>query len=254
MKIKFCALLRIFVRVLGLGLLVGVLGFAVWAATPLGPDAQAEAALQSGAGVRVSEGQHWLLFAPESDPQPVGFIFYPGGRVDYRSYAPVLRRIAAAGYPTVLVRMPLSLAVTAPNRADAVFLAYPEVGQWVIGGHSLGGAMAAEYVLQNPLRVRGLVFWAAYPAESSSLADWGGRVLSVYASQDGVADRQTVLGAAARLPQGTRWVEIAGGNHAQFGSYGVQPGDGTAQISAEAQQEQAAQAVMDLLAEIGGQP
>ena len=56
MAIQFRALLRIFVRVLGLVLLVGVLGFAVWSATPLGPDAQAEAALQSGAGVRVSEG------------------------------------------------------------------------------------------------------------------------------------------------------------------------------------------------------
>ena len=72
-------------------------------------------------------------------------IFYPGGRVDPRSYAPAARAIAAQGYLAVITPMPLNLAVFTPGRAAQVIAAYPEIHTWAIGGHSLGGAMAANF-------------------------------------------------------------------------------------------------------------
>ena len=181
--------------------------------------------------------QNWILFEPQEETK-TGFIFYPGGRVDYRSYAPVLREIASQGYLVALVRMPLSLAVLGANRAEGVIAAYPEIATWVIGGHSLGGSMAASYVYNHPDEIQGLVLWASYPAGSNDLSMYDLRVMSISASQDGVLNQENFNATRALLPPDTQWVSIEGGNHAGFGSYGVQPGD---KPSAIAEGEQAAQ-------------
>jgi pimeloyl-ACP methyl ester carboxylesterase len=137
--------------------------------------------------------------------------------------------------------MPLSLAVLAPNRAKDSFadtLTNPcdvPIESWYLGGHSLGGAMAALYVDQHPNQINGLVLWAAYPAESNDLSSENVRVLSVYASNDGVASEEERVAVADKLPAATTYVEITGGNHAQFGDYGKQSGDGIATISPEYQ-------------------
>ena len=91
--------------------------------------------------------------------------------MDFRSYAPAARAIASAGYLVVMVPMPLNLAVLAPDRALEVQKAFPTVRQWVIGGHSLGGAMAARFAYKHPERVQGLVLWAAYPPGSDNLSN-----------------------------------------------------------------------------------
>jgi pimeloyl-ACP methyl ester carboxylesterase len=142
--------------------------------------------------------------------------------------------------------MPLSLAVFNPNAAADVIAAHSEVTTWVIGGHSLGGAMAANYVYNHPGQVDGLVLWASYPAENNSLADQDSLpVLDVYGTEDGQADE--LAAAAVRLPSETFWVVLEGGNHAQFGWYGRQSGDGEATISREEQQAQVVQATTALL-------
>lgn len=225
-------------------LMIVVAGFVFWAETPLGPMPEALDALQSGDGVRV-ETAPWLTFSPQGAAPQVGLIFYPGGRVDPRSYAPPAREIAAAGYLVVIPPMPLNMAFMAPNRAAEVIAAHPEIRHWVIGGHSLGGAMAAQFAYQHPDQVDGVVLWASYPPDGSPLTGLGLPVLSIYGSED--MGREGIEARKSLLPADTQWVFIECANHAQMGWYGPQPGDGEACISRAEQQAQVVQATLEFL-------
>jgi len=177
-------------------------------------------------------------------------IFYPGGHVDYRSYNRPLSQIAQAGYRVIIVRMPLNLAVLGANQAADVIAAYPEIEHWVIGGHSLGGAMAARFVGMNPGLVQGLVLWGAYPpasvdltaqADLSSLVIYGAldglSTPEEVCALDGLSTPEEVLASRAQFPPDTVFKAIEGGNHAQFGDYGSQKGDHAATITAVSQQQ-----------------
>ena len=224
-----------------------VVGFVVWAETPLGPMPEALAALESDELVRVEQGE-WYVFRPVEGTQDTGLIIYPGGRVDPRSYAPQARALAEEGYLAIIVPMPLNLAVFGSERAQDVIAAYPEIQHWVIGGHSLGGAMAARFAFQHPGAVQGLDLWAAYPASSDDLSGYDLQVVSMIGSLDGLGTAQGIEETKHLLPPGTNFITIEGGNHSQFGWYGDQPGDAQATISREEQQEQVLQATLKLLA------
>jgi pimeloyl-ACP methyl ester carboxylesterase len=226
--------------------LLGVGGFVIWASGASAPMPEALAALQSDGQVTV-QNDRWLIFRPVAQPSSTGLIFYPGGKVDYRAYAPAMRAIAAQGYTTVIVPMPLNLAVFAPDRAADVIAALPVVKQWAVGGHSLGGSMAAHFAYTHPSAVQGLVLWASYPASSDNLSSHKLAVVSVSGTADGLATPAKVEASRPLLPAATRWVPIAGGDHAQFGWYGPQAGDNPAAISREEQQKQVIAATLDLL-------
>ncbi len=240
---RMSKIVRTVLAIVGVVLLVGTAVFLIWASNPLGPMPEAEAALLSDETMTVSL-EPWLTFAPADTAVDTGLILYPGGRVDYRSYAPTARAIAAEGYLVVIPAMPLSLAVFNPGAAADIIAARDEVATWVIGGHSLGGAMAANYIFNNPEDADGLVLWASYPAENDSLALWRDLpVLSVYGTNDGVSNETW----DSRLPPETQWLAIEGGNHAQFGWYGRQSGDGEATINREQQQEHVIQGTVAFL-------
>jgi len=237
--------------VIGIVLIVVLTGFVIWAGTPAGvllPEFMD--ALESDARVAVSS-EPWLTFTPHEAPT-TGFIFYPGGRVLPESYAPAMREIAEAGYLVVVPSMPLNLAVLAPYKASDVIASYPEIEAWVIGGHSLGGSMAAMYANANPDVIDGIVLWASYPQASDSLADDDLAVVSVFGTLDGLLAAETVRDSSAYLPADTAFVAIEGGNHAQFGSYGEQSGDNAATVSRETQQNAAVDAALEVLAKVSG--
>ncbi|HZU86696.1 MAG TPA: alpha/beta hydrolase, partial [Anaerolineaceae bacterium] len=219
---------------------------------PAGPAPDALAALQSDAQVSVEITPGWVLFKPVGIEPQTGLIFYPGGRVEYRSYAPALRLVAEAGYLVALPWVPLNLAVFNPNRADEVIAAYPQIKYWAVGGHSLGGSMAANYLKSHPGKAQGLVLWASYPADSDDLSASGLKVVSVSGSNDGLSTPAKIEASRRLLPVDTTWVVIQGGNHAQFGSYGEQSGDNPATLDAAAQHLQAAQATIALLGQLTG--
>jgi pimeloyl-ACP methyl ester carboxylesterase len=240
---------RIPLAVAGL-LIVLVIGFVAWGSNPAQPMPEALAALQSNAQARVTTGK-WLTFEPAGGQQPsTGFIIYPGGRVDYRAYAPAAQSIAGQGYLVIIVRMPLNLAVFNPNAAAQVIAAHPEIEQWAVGGHSLGGAMAANFVFTHPGAVEGLVLWASYPAASNDLSSSGMRVLSISGTLDGLSTPEKIAASRALLPADTTWAPIAGADHAQFGWYGPQAGDNPASITAEQQQGRIVQATVDFLSQL----
>jgi pimeloyl-ACP methyl ester carboxylesterase len=233
-------------------LLLAVAAFVVWASTPLGPMPEALAALESDSAVQVTT-EPWYTFQPTGDSRSTGLIFYPGGRVDPRSYAPPARALAQQGYPVVIVPMPLNLAVFGAGKAADVIAAMPEVENWAIAGHSLGGSMAATFINGNPDAIDGLALWASYPAGGDDLS---GRselaATSIYGTADGVAAMEDVLAGQPLLPASTVWAPIEGGNHAQFGWYGPQSDADVATISREEQQAQVIAATRALLEQIEG--
>jgi hypothetical protein len=203
-------------------------------------------ALESDSAVNVSI-KNWIVFEPVNSNKNIGFVIYPGGRVDFRSYAPVAHRIAAEGYFVVIVRMPLNLAIFGVNVASDVIKSYSQINSWIIGGHSLGGTMAAQFVNQNPSKVEGLVLWAAYPASGTDLSKQNLLITTVYGTNDGLVSSTQIEDSLELLPDSTSRIEIVGGNHAQFGWYGEQEGDKAATISRDEQQNQIFNATLQLL-------
>jgi dienelactone hydrolase len=233
-------------------LLLAVAAFVTWAALPARPMPEALDALETGTRVEIATSP-WLVFSPAGDEPATGLILYPGARVDPRAYAPLARDIAADGHLVAIVPMPLNFAFLAAGRASSVIAAFPQIEHWAVGGHSLGGAMAAQYAGQHPDAVDGLVLWAAYPAADNDLSGSSLAVASIYGTRDGLATEDEVLAARPLLPSDARWTAIEGGNHAQFGWYGDQSGDNAAALSREDQQEQIASATLQLLASLQGE-
>ncbi len=232
---------------------VAVAGFVIWATTGPAPMPEALAAIQSDGQVRV-ETEPWLVFQPAGEVPTTGLVFYPGGRVDPRAYAPAARALAAESYLVAIVPMPLGLAIIAPDRAAEVMAAFPEVQQWAVGGHSLGGAMAARFAYQNPGGVQGLALWASYPASGDDLSGRDMAVASIYGTLDGLATEDKIAASRPLLPPDTAWVPIEGGNHAQFGWYGPQDGDNDASITRAAQMDKVVAATLALLKNLDESP
>lgn len=216
-------------------LMIGMVAFVWWGNHPLEAMPAALNALESDERVLV-DADKWITFWPQDSSPEMGIMLYPGGHVDPIAYAPLAREIATEGYLVVIPQMPLNLAIFNINIANEIIAAHTNIQTWVLGGHSLGGAMAAEYVAAHLSDVAGLFLWASYSAENTNLSNYHDlKVLSIYGTEDGGVE--DIRRSRQRLPQDTLWVEMEGANHAQFGWYGDQPGDGKATISREVQQE-----------------
>jgi hypothetical protein len=228
-------------------LIIAAGGFLGWAKLSTArPQPEAMAALASTDEVEVST-DNWLVFAPKHTTPSTGFIFYPGGLVDPRAYAPLAQAIAAEGYLVAIVPMPLNLAVFGSGKADEVIASFPNIDTWAIGGHSLGGAMASRYAYQNPTQVEGLALWAAFPAEGNDLSQWDLAATSIYGTRDGLVSAEEIETSRLLLPADTQFRTIEGGNHAQFGWYGPQKGDLPATTSHADQQAQTVDGTVALL-------
>lgn len=202
-------------------------------------------ALQSDDAVKVE----WIednmaAFIPED--AIAGLIFYPGGKVEYTAYAPLMHGLANEGILCVLPQMPCNLAVLDIKAADGIQEKFPEVENWYIGGHSLGGAMAAGYVTEHMDDYEGLILLAAYATKDISQSKL--QVLSIYGSRDDVLDREKYAENLRNLPEDRKEYVIEGGCHAQFGSYGRQKKDGEPEISGEEQRKVTIGYIVELIA------
>ena len=146
----------------------------------------------------------------KSENATKGLIFYPGGKVEYTAYLPLMESLAQKGILCVLVRMPFNLAVFDVNAADGIRDMFPD-----IGGHSLGGSMAAAYLEKHPSDFKGLLLLAAY--STADLSNENIRTLSIYGSNDGVLNREKYEQYRINLPELTEYI-IDGGCHAYFGA------------------------------------
>lgn len=217
---------------------LGALAWGVrWASAARQPLPDALAALESDERVTVWHDP-WLTFAPTQGTPGTGFVFYPGGRVDPRGYAPLMRALAAEGYLVVIPDMPLNIAAFRPHVANRILAAHPEIDHWAIGGHSVGGAMAAQYTHAHPERVDGLAIWASYPPGSADLSGLPLPVLLLYGSRETRVTEDSVAERQGLLPPDTQYVRIEGGDHHQFGAYEIQPSEHRATLDRASQHEQ----------------
>ncbi len=172
-----------------------------------------------------------LVYMPEN--AKTGMIFYPGGKVDHMAYVPLMKACASRGILCVLVQVPFRLAVLDINAADGIVNRYPDIENWYIGGHSLGGSMAATYAKKHSNEYRGLILLGSY--STTDLSETSLAVLSVYGSEDRVLNLKKYEKYKTNLPTEMTEIVLNGGCHAYFGMYGKQDGDGIPSITNEEQ-------------------
>lgn len=194
---------------------------------------QVNASLFSTEVVTVSENNNYIIFKPTGKIE-AGIIFYPGGQVDPEAYAPLLKKLASSGYYCVLTKMPCNLAIFDKDAADKIRNDTElDIDRWYLAGHSLGGWAAGSYIADHCSEYEGLILLAGYVTDDISNSNL--KVLSLYGENDGVMNRERYATSKNNLPIDTTVTVIPGGNHAYFGCYGEQKGDGEALISNEEQ-------------------
>ena len=214
-------------------LLIGA--FFVYVSDYYRADDVAIAVMQNEPTVRAQDD---LIILSPTTPSDTALIFYPGAKVEYFAYLPILEKIKQnCGITCILTKMPFNMAIFDANAADKIIDQFPDIKNWYIGGHSMGGAMASDYASKHQDKVKGLILLGAYiygnyPAKNA---------LTVYGSFN--------TSVAEKLNYTDNIVVIEGGNHAQFGNYGRQKGDPDATISSEEQQNIAVEAINKFLEE-----
>ena len=210
-------------------------------------DTDAIAAFTEGSTVEMQIAENGnLLWVPE-EPS-AGLIFYPGGKVDHAAYSPLMSELSDRGILCVLVQMPFRLAVLDMDAAEGIQEQYPQVETWYIGGHSLGGSMAASYLEGSTDSFAGLILLGSYSTADLSETDLS--VLSIYGSEDQVLNHEKYQQYKENLPEDTVEIVLGGGCHAFFGMYGPQEGDGTPSITNEEQLKRTAEAVAALMEQV----
>lgn len=190
--------------------------------------------------VRVSKTDFGYFFDGPGEDSAV--IFYPGAKVEDLAYAELLKLVAAGGADCFLVHMPYNLAVLGANKADDVMAEY-DYERWYLAGHSLGGAMAASYSEKNSERLDGLILLAAYSTKDLSGLEL--KTLSIYGSEDKVVNMAKIEEGRGLMPDAYEEFVIEGGNHAGFGNYGEQRGDGEAKLPADEQRALTAEKILE---------
>ncbi len=194
-----------------------------------------------------------------------GLVFLPGGFVDAHAYVSLMEKVATEGINVIIMKFSANLALLELSKPLSVIEKIPDIDEWYISGHSLGGIAAQSIVSSNPDEFNGLIFLGVYPTESYSISDWNKNVLSIYAENDLLSTVEEIEDNKQFSPPEmlidhlddmdtlqvdspvTIYYLIMGGNHAQFGDYGSQEGDGVATISREDQHDQVSSAIIKFM-------
>ena len=211
---------------------------------PADTDSIAAFSVENPVEMRIDTNNN-ISFVPEE--ATAGFIFYPGGKVEYTAYIPLMKELASEGVLCVLVEMPFNLAVLDSDAAKGIQEQYPEIEDWYIGGHSLGGSMAASYLSDCEDDFEGLVLLGSYSTVDLSETELS--VLSIYGSEDQVMNKENYEEYKANLPADFVEIILKGGCHAYFGMYGAQEGDGIPTITNEEQIRMTEDAIMAFMSE-----
>jgi pimeloyl-ACP methyl ester carboxylesterase len=208
-----------------------------------------------------AETPDYISLSLDGNTSNLAFMFLPGGLVDPHAYVSLMERIALDSIHVIILKFEANLAIFELTKYKSILDAFPEVNTWYVGGHSLGGIAALSAVGESSEQFNGLILLGTYPSESFAISDWDKSVLSIYAENDSLSTLAEIAAASIYLPNAsyiltlneidtldlftskTLYYKIMGGNHAQFGDYGAQEGDGVATISVEEQHEQVRTAI-----------
>lgn len=234
---------RLWLSILAAVPLVVLAGAGLWL-SPFGATDVALDAMNDSDTVAVSESGAAIVMVPSGGPAQLGIVFYPGARVDARAYAHLLRPAAEAGYQVVIVKEPLGIAFLSSGFAASWVESHPEVGTWVVSGHSLGGVVASSNADAEP-DLAGLMLWASFPA--TDISDAAIRATSISGTNDGLTTPEKIDESVPDLPSGTVFVPIDGAIHSYFGDYGLQSGDGVPGVPRDVAQAEIVEATLRFL-------
>lgn len=207
------------------GLVFSISATFIYLSISYKPLEDANKALKGDETVSVSKINNGYIF--DGPGKDTALVFYPGAKVQCEAYAPVMLKLSQNGIDCFLTSMPFNFALFGESRCESFFNSY-SYESWILSGHSMGGLVSANYVAKHPEKVKGLVLLAAYPSKTISNDI---NLLSIYGSNDGCMEKDTYTKDKANWPSKSSEFIIEGGNHAQFGDYGNQNGDGTATIT-----------------------
>ncbi len=176
----------------------------------------------------------FIALVPE-EGKDIGIIFYPGGKVEYTAYLPLLQKLKEEGYTTILLEMPFNLGIFGIDYADKVYDNFSDIDTWYIAGHSLGGTTASMYAIDNIDKVEGLILLGSYNYKKFPGED----TINIYGEFDSDLEKN--------FSKDETTVKILGGNHAYFGNYGEQKGDKAATITRDEQQSQAVTSIVNFI-------
>jgi hypothetical protein len=231
--------------------------FVVWCVIAYAARDDAKHATISDSQVTVAEREGIWSFTPAKRDSGIhrGLIFYPGALVDPRAYAPYARAVAASGYPAFLVELPRRAAFGGADdplvleRTLSVIDANPGIREWIVAGHSKGAVVSSSMAARGLPHLAGLVLIGTTHPRDVDLSALTIPVTKIVGTRDGVAPLARSAANRHLLPAQTRWVEVRGGNHSQFGGYGFQPGDKLSEMSREEQQRHTTDALLCMLTE-----
>lgn len=229
---------KMMLRSILLGMAAAAVTAGVYLSVYYHADPECETCLISSDSVNVEEIRSGYFFDGKGTEQAL--IFYPGAKVDTKAYAPLMYEIAENGTDCFLIKMPAHMAVLGINKAEAVMNEY-SYDSWYLSGHSLGGTAASLFAVNHPEKVDGLILLASYPTKE--ISDSIG-LLSVYGENDGCLEKEVYEENKKFWPSDSAEYVIEGGNHADFGLYGAQRGDGQAEITPEEQIRETADQIL----------
>lgn len=242
MKKKLPMILHLVISVIS-GLLVLTIIAGVYLNIHYSADNEAVAVFANSGDITVSETDD--AFFIDSKGDDTAFIFYPGAKVDSEAYLPLMKKLAANGVDCFILKLPFRIAMLDMNAADKIIDDY-NYKNVIVSGHSMGGVAASTYASSNTDKVDGVVLLASYP--NSKISD-SIPLLSVYGSEDKVLDKDAYNNAKPNFPKNFEEIVIDGGNHAYYGNYGDQSGDGKASITREKQQDNTVVAITEFVNE-----
>lgn len=183
----------------------------------------------------IKEKQGYLFDGPSKDSI---LVFYPGAKVEYKAYAPIMHNLAKEGVDTYIVKMPFNIAFFKMNAIKTIKEKY-KYDNWYLSGHSLGGVVASSDATKND--IEGLILLASY-----STTKIKNNVLTIYGSNDGILNIEKYKENKINIPN-NKEIIITGGNHAYFGNYGKQKGDIEATITRNSQQTTTIIEILDFI-------
>lgn len=215
-------------------LVVSISGILIWTNNTYKPTSEL---LDLVSESDYTKDDDFYVFNPKTNSNGKGIVIYPGALVEPFSYGYIANELSKDGYLVAIPEVNLNLSITENNKAGEFIEKNKDITNWYVAGHSMGGVSATYYAEDNQDIVDGVILLASYPAKSTDLSDNNQKVLSIYAENDGLASIEDIEESKKNLPEDSVFVEIYGGNHAQFGMYGEQKGDNKAEISPKEQQD-----------------